>query len=72
MSVERAELQAREAQLALAGTSLKRLENLLTHQAVSAEEVDRARAERDVADAEIARIRPSSHARPCGPDSAPG
>ena len=49
--------QAREAQLALAGTSLKRLENLLTRQAVSAEEVDRARAERDVADAEIARIR---------------
>ena len=57
VSVERAELRAREAQLALAGTSLKRLENLLTHQAVSAEEVDRARAERDVADAEIARIR---------------
>src|SRR5687768_6417544 len=38
VSVERAELRAREAQLALAGTSLKRLENLLTHQAVRSEE----------------------------------
>ena len=57
VSVEQAELRAREAQRALAETSLKRLENLLRDQAVSAEEVDRARAERDVAEAEIARIR---------------
>ena len=37
--------------------SLARLEKLLEPQAVSQEEVDRARAERDVAKAEIARIR---------------
>jgi membrane fusion protein (multidrug efflux system) len=57
VAVELADLRAREAQLALAETSLSRLEKLLEPQAVSAEEVDRARAERDVAKAEIARIR---------------
>lgn len=57
VQVENADLRAREAQLALAETSLSRLEKLLEPQAVSAEEVDRARAERDVAKAEIARIR---------------
>jgi membrane fusion protein (multidrug efflux system) len=57
VAVENADLRAREAQLALAETSLSRLEKLLEPQAVSAEEVDRARAERDVAKAEIARIR---------------
>jgi membrane fusion protein (multidrug efflux system) len=57
VAVERAELRAQEAQLALAQTILERNERLLQHQAVSAEEVDRARAERDVSQAEIARIR---------------
>ena len=57
VAVELADLHAREAQLALAESSLSRLEKLLEPQAVSAEEVDRARAERDVAKAEIARIR---------------
>jgi membrane fusion protein (multidrug efflux system) len=57
VAVELADLRAREAQLALAETSLSRLEKLLEPQAVSAEEVDRARAERDVAKAEISRIR---------------
>jgi membrane fusion protein, multidrug efflux system len=56
VSVERADLQAREAQLALAQTTLDRLERLLGRRAVSLEEVDRARAERDIARAEIARI----------------
>lgn len=57
VAVEEADLNARKAQLNLAQTSLTRLENLLGRQAVSAEEVDRARAERDVAQAEIARVR---------------
>jgi membrane fusion protein (multidrug efflux system) len=52
-----ADLKAREAQLVLAETTLSRLQRLLDPQAVSAEEVDRARAERDVAQADIARIR---------------
>lgn len=57
VSVELAELRAREAEAALAETTLGRLERLLGHRAVSAEDVDRARAERDVAQAAIARIR---------------
>jgi membrane fusion protein (multidrug efflux system) len=57
VAVEMADLKAREAQLVLAETTLSRLQRLLDPQAVSAEEVDRARAERDVAQAEIARIR---------------
>ncbi len=57
VSVEAASLQAEEARTALAETMLKRLEGLLQHRAVSLEEVDRARAERDVALAEIARIK---------------
>lgn len=57
VSVELADLRAREAEAALAETTLGRLQRLLTHRAVSAEEVDRARALRDVAQAEIARIR---------------
>jgi len=55
ISVEHADLQAEQAQAALAQTSLARLERLLQHGAVSAEEVDRARAERDIAQAQIAR-----------------
>ena len=57
VSVEQAELEAQKAQLALTETTLSRLQRLLEPQAVSAEEVDRARAERDIAQAEISRIR---------------
>lgn len=55
ISVEQADLRAQEAQAALAQTSLARLERLRQHGAVSAEEVDRAVAERDIAQAQIAR-----------------
>ena len=55
ISVENADLQAQEAQATLAVTSLARLERLRQHGAVSEEEVDHARAERDVARAQIAR-----------------
>ena len=55
VSVEQADLQAQQAQAALAQTSLARLERLRQHGAVSEEEVDRARAERDIAQAQIAR-----------------
>jgi membrane fusion protein (multidrug efflux system) len=57
VSVEEAELQALEAQADLAETTLARLERLRLHQATSQEEVDQARAERDVALARIARTR---------------
>lgn len=57
VSVEAASLKAEEARAALTQTTLRRLEGLLEHRAVSLEEVDRARAERDVAQAEIARIK---------------
>jgi membrane fusion protein (multidrug efflux system) len=56
-SVEEAELQAQEAQAALAETTLERLQNLREHRATSQEEVDQARAERDVALAQISRTR---------------
>jgi membrane fusion protein (multidrug efflux system) len=56
-SVERADLQAQEAQAALAKTTLERLEKLRTHQATSQEEVDQARAQYDVAQAQMARTR---------------
>jgi membrane fusion protein (multidrug efflux system) len=56
-SVEEAELEAQEAQAALAKTTLERLENLRQHRATSQEEVDQARAERDVALAQMARTR---------------
>ena len=56
-SVEEAELEAQEAQAALAETTLERLENLREHRATSQEEVDQARAERDVALAQMARTR---------------
>jgi membrane fusion protein (multidrug efflux system) len=55
VSVERAELQAQQAQAALAETLLRRSEHAQRNRAVSAMEVDRARAERDVARAQIAR-----------------
>lgn len=57
VSVERAELEALQAQAALAQTTLDRLEALSRHRAVSQEEVDQARAARDVAQAQIARTR---------------
>jgi membrane fusion protein, multidrug efflux system len=57
VSVEQAELKAQEAQAALTETSLARLEGLRKHLATSQEEVDQARAERDVALAQIARIK---------------
>lgn len=55
VSVEQAELQAQQAQLALARTALERLERLREHNASTDVEVDRARAERDVTLAQIAR-----------------
>lgn len=57
VSVEEAELQAQEAQVDLAETTLQRLVRLREHQATSQEEVDQARAQRDVARAQIARTR---------------
>ncbi len=55
VSVERAELQAQQAQAALAETLLRRSRQAQKNRAVSEMEVDRARAERDVALAQIAR-----------------
>ncbi len=57
VSVEEAELTALEAQAALAQTSHARLQQLNKHLATSQEEVDQARAERDVALAQTARTR---------------
>lgn len=57
VSVELADLEAEQAEAALAETTLERLERLRQHQAVSQEEVDQARAQRDVAQAHIARTR---------------
>src|SRR3989475_9044619 len=57
VSVEEAELQAEQAQADLAATTLARLEVLRQAQATSQEEVDQARAARDVALAQLARTR---------------
>src|SRR5437867_9258301 len=57
VSVEAASLQAEEARAALTETTLSRLQRLLEHNAGSVEVVDRARGERDVSLAEIARIK---------------
>ena len=57
VSVEQAELKALEAQAALARTVLQRLLRMSERDAASATEVDRATAERDVALAQIARIK---------------
>src|SRR5437867_5565590 len=57
VSVEEAELEAQQAQADLAQTSLARLERLRADQATSQEEVDQARAARDVALAQLARTR---------------
>jgi membrane fusion protein, multidrug efflux system len=56
VSVESAELQALEAQAALAQTQFTRVLQLSKQRAVSTEEVDSTRAARDVAVAQIARI----------------
>jgi len=55
--VEQAELNAEQAQADLAQTTLARLERLREAQATSQEEVDQARAGRDVALAQIERTR---------------
>jgi len=57
VSVEEAELQAETAQADLAETTLARLARLREARATSQEEVDQARAARDVALAQIARTR---------------
>lgn len=57
VSVEEAELQALEAQESLAESLLARTERANESHAVAASELDRARAERDVARAQIARTR---------------
>lgn len=57
VSVEEAELAAQEAQAALAETLLGRMQRALENRGASAADVDRARAERDVALAQLARTR---------------
>jgi membrane fusion protein (multidrug efflux system) len=57
VSVEEAELAAQQAQAALAQTLLDRSEQASQSRAVSEIEVDRARAERDVALAQISRTK---------------
>jgi membrane fusion protein (multidrug efflux system) len=56
VSVEEAELRALKARAELAQTTLERTQRMAARQAVSAIELDNARAERDVALAEIARL----------------
>ena len=57
VSVEEAELRAQEAEAALAESSLGRLQRANQNRAASEMEVDRARAQRDVALAQIARTK---------------
>jgi len=57
VAVEQAELQALEAQAALAETLLGRMERASSNRGASEMDVDRARAERDIALANVARIR---------------
>jgi membrane fusion protein (multidrug efflux system) len=57
VSVEQAELRAQEAQAALAETLFERARKLNERRAVSANELDEALAERDVAQAQMARTR---------------
>lgn len=56
VSVERAELRALQARAELARSTLARYERMAAQQAASALEVENARAERDISQAEIARI----------------
>lgn len=57
VSVEEADLRAQEAQVALAKTILNRRQHLSQELATTQEEVDRARADLDVAQAQIARTK---------------
>jgi len=57
VSVEQAEIEAQEAQAALAQSTFDRLSRLRQDGAASEEELDQARAERDVAQAQIARTK---------------
>ena len=57
VSVEEADLRAQEAQVALAKTILNRRQSLSQELATTQEEVDRARADLDVAQAQIARTK---------------
>jgi membrane fusion protein (multidrug efflux system) len=57
VSVEEAELKAQEAQLALANTVLARARKASQTVSVPEEEVDRAKAQRDIALAQIARTK---------------
>jgi membrane fusion protein (multidrug efflux system) len=57
VSVEEADLRAQQAQVALAKTVLNRRQNLSQELATTQEEVDRARADLDVAQAQIARTK---------------
>lgn len=57
VAVEEAELKAQEAEAALAKTLLSRLERAMQSRATSQVEVDRARAQLDVAEAQISRIK---------------
>lgn len=57
VSVEKADLEAEQAQAALAQTTFERLSRLRESGAASQEELDQARAERDVAEAQIARTK---------------
>src|SRR5918999_1064458 len=57
VSVEQAELNAQAARASLAETQLGRAERLMQERATTQTTVDRARAERDVALAEMARTR---------------
>jgi membrane fusion protein (multidrug efflux system) len=57
VAVEEAELKSQEAEATLAKTLLARLERALQSRATSQIEVDRARAQLDVAEAQIARIK---------------
>jgi membrane fusion protein (multidrug efflux system) len=57
ISVEKAELSAQMAEADLAKTTLARVERLLDVEAASQEEVDQARAARDVALSQVARTR---------------
>lgn len=57
VSVEEAELRAQQAQATLAGTLLRRAIQASESRAASATEVDRARAEREVALAQVARLK---------------
>lgn len=56
VAVEEAQLRALQAEASLAGTMLGRMERALESQGASAADVDRARAERDMAAANVQRL----------------